>query len=547
MASRNGLKPSVKAETSNRRHQGSAFRVVKFDHQTTGNDSGHSSRSSAAPQPPTLSRPPQLRPRQIKSRSGCESCKRRRIKCDEGQPQCQRCKSRGLVCTGNFKPDVWQIERPWIYTSHKRVQRLSMPATQLLRKHQAATKNVNIHSVPPHSARVLENELVRHWFEHTCTIMGIVPQSRNPLSYSLSPYLRRSCALRHSIQCISQAHSSYFTDAHLAEVLEERARALASLRLEIERAFIGESACSRAQLLPTILLSSLILGITSDWLTKDLTSQEFLIGANQIVPLLLESGVKQDPVSHYVLGLYLYWVSVESHIEPWEPDEQHQRQHEFQLSYLHCIVDRCLANTVHPVTGLAAGVLPLMWEAGRYYRRVSQGYAGDATYAETLQSKLEAWTPPTALCSLEKGQPLIALAEAYRAAALLLLYQARCVSDRPPMAATSLAMSNETVPNNIKSAISTIVGVLGSLSPGDPLLTSVGPFLVIAGSELQEDQIESRNLIHRIARQVTQYTRVPNFSSALNLVEEVWARRASGSQVTWLELMLQNGYILGIA
>ncbi|KAJ5108514.1 hypothetical protein N7456_005189 [Penicillium angulare] len=33
-----------------------------------------------------------------KSRSGCLTCKKRRVKCDEGKPVCQRCKTRGIGC-----------------------------------------------------------------------------------------------------------------------------------------------------------------------------------------------------------------------------------------------------------------------------------------------------------------------------------------------------------------------------------------------------------------------------------------------------------------
>lgn len=35
-----------------------------------------------------------------KSRSGCRTCKIRRIKCDEGKPQCRRCTSTGRTCDG---------------------------------------------------------------------------------------------------------------------------------------------------------------------------------------------------------------------------------------------------------------------------------------------------------------------------------------------------------------------------------------------------------------------------------------------------------------
>ncbi|KAI0521012.1 hypothetical protein F5B22DRAFT_34148 [Xylaria bambusicola] len=43
-----------------------------------------------------------------RSRFGCRNCKLRKLKCDEGKPQCRRCISFGLVC--NFMPDVPDLQ-----------------------------------------------------------------------------------------------------------------------------------------------------------------------------------------------------------------------------------------------------------------------------------------------------------------------------------------------------------------------------------------------------------------------------------------------------
>ncbi|KAI8948822.1 hypothetical protein F4801DRAFT_603899 [Xylaria longipes] len=43
-----------------------------------------------------------------RSRVGCRNCKLRKLKCDEGKPQCNRCRSFGLVC--NFLPDVPDLQ-----------------------------------------------------------------------------------------------------------------------------------------------------------------------------------------------------------------------------------------------------------------------------------------------------------------------------------------------------------------------------------------------------------------------------------------------------
>ncbi|KAI0186872.1 hypothetical protein EV127DRAFT_164923 [Xylaria flabelliformis] len=43
-----------------------------------------------------------------RSRFGCRNCKLRKLKCDEGKPQCKRCSSFGLVC--NYMPDVADLQ-----------------------------------------------------------------------------------------------------------------------------------------------------------------------------------------------------------------------------------------------------------------------------------------------------------------------------------------------------------------------------------------------------------------------------------------------------
>ncbi|KAH8666114.1 fungal-specific transcription factor domain-containing protein [Ilyonectria robusta] len=48
--------------------------------------------------------------RTLKSRSGCATCKRRRVKCDEGEPSCRRCTKTGLECPGYSRPVRWSTK-----------------------------------------------------------------------------------------------------------------------------------------------------------------------------------------------------------------------------------------------------------------------------------------------------------------------------------------------------------------------------------------------------------------------------------------------------
>ncbi|RSL85880.1 hypothetical protein CEP51_003107 [Fusarium floridanum] len=47
---------------------------------------------------------------QTKSRSGCQVCKAKRLKCDESKPSCQNCKDRNIVCPGYQQTLKWSTK-----------------------------------------------------------------------------------------------------------------------------------------------------------------------------------------------------------------------------------------------------------------------------------------------------------------------------------------------------------------------------------------------------------------------------------------------------
>ena len=55
-------------------------------------------------------RKPRVRAKKPKTRTGCQTCKLRRVKCDERRPKCQRCVSAGRDCAG-YDITISQIDR----------------------------------------------------------------------------------------------------------------------------------------------------------------------------------------------------------------------------------------------------------------------------------------------------------------------------------------------------------------------------------------------------------------------------------------------------
>jgi len=73
-------------------------------------------KENAQSEPPTVAkRRPIPRKGHTKSRRGCYSCKRRKIKCQETKPSCEHCQKAGIVCkypVPSPADDVARIESP---------------------------------------------------------------------------------------------------------------------------------------------------------------------------------------------------------------------------------------------------------------------------------------------------------------------------------------------------------------------------------------------------------------------------------------------------
>ncbi|KAJ2969295.1 hypothetical protein NQ176_g8739 [Zarea fungicola] len=74
-------------------------------------DNQESQESSLLPSPPSSSSPgdnssvvPRRKRWAPKVKTGCVTCRVRRVKCDEGKPQCVRCTAYGYVCDGYVTP-----------------------------------------------------------------------------------------------------------------------------------------------------------------------------------------------------------------------------------------------------------------------------------------------------------------------------------------------------------------------------------------------------------------------------------------------------------
>ncbi|KAH8832198.1 hypothetical protein DL96DRAFT_645283 [Flagelloscypha sp. PMI_526] len=89
-----------------------------------------------------------------KTRRGCKTCKKRKVKCDEGEPTCQNCTRRGVECVWTSSPSETKRK------SYKLIPTLS------LAPRQGSSSTTSVSPPSPHPAACFDMgnmELLHHW------------------------------------------------------------------------------------------------------------------------------------------------------------------------------------------------------------------------------------------------------------------------------------------------------------------------------------------------------------------------------------------------
>ncbi|KAK4149940.1 sterol uptake control protein 2 [Chaetomidium leptoderma] len=112
-----------------------------------------------------------------KSRTGCQTCKRRRIKCDENRPSCRNCEKHAVTCDF-VKPQASSASTP--VPSHEgrgpgEPARFSLPPSQ-----------------PSCDINMMDLELMHNFTTYTCTTMASDPAVRQ---------LLRTTAIHMAVEC----------------------------------------------------------------------------------------------------------------------------------------------------------------------------------------------------------------------------------------------------------------------------------------------------------------------------------------------------------
>lgn len=436
------------------------------------------------------------------SRSGCQECKVRRVKCDENFPVCRRCQRRGSLCKSLTQPSKHRLEVPWLNTFS-----FTSALSQL-----------------PNS----NTGYLQWWLDRTSHIFAFDPDS-NPLSFPILEHLSTSQGLLHALQSLSVAHQSYFDQSCISTSLAERSRAMILIKEELR---------TRKVSLDTSFLGVFILGIASSWTyeyMQDDFGKEHLNGARTIIDLMLQSQSEGDEMrTSLMLGYYLWWDAHSAILIPHneiEPLDTVQMCKQVEKSKHFC----------HPLGGVSLSEYHHLGLLGRYCRRVLDTRTHDFDYELFLEDGLLNSGPTTT------NQQLLALSLGYRNHGLILLYRI-CGRPRTPCEDDHETVlfqleTEKIIHQYAKEAIEQLMGTPVS----SPYANLHGLILLTAGSELgPEDDVLRLEVIKRL-RAVYSWMRVNTSLWAIGLLQELWALRETNTAITPQELMLQRSWMLSMA
>ncbi|KAL3480896.1 fungal-specific transcription factor domain-containing protein [Aspergillus californicus] len=431
------------------------------------------------------------RDRISRSRSGCKECRKRKVKCDETFPVCQRCQKRGSVCSSTPRSAQWRLEVP------------------------AALSSLSPERNP---------HLLQYWLEVTSQIMVLDPTSYNPFSFPILEHLSTSPALLHTVQSISAGHEKYFPARPPLVCLEERSKALREFRLELAQKPVPDSLS---------LLTAVLLGWSAGWVDHECREfgQEHLLATHVILDQILEQEemcADQDPLLSFGLGTFLYWDMCCAHLVP-------PLQQRAPSAFIPAALEK-MRDYNHPVNGYCSEIIYLVGRVHRHCRSaIELGYR-DADYEASLEADLVAWS------SSQVAEPANGIFEAFRSHGLVTLYRV-CYTD--PVLIT-LDDDPEEKELSIRDHAMKTLDHLMQIPITSPLLCLQPLTLLSAAAELTPQDMAMRENVRRRFQGLFSLNRVPANLRALSLLDEVWTLHDSGYHVSWMDLMFQRGLNLVI-
>ncbi|CRL18120.1 Fungal transcriptional regulatory protein, N-terminal [Penicillium camemberti] len=157
-----------------------------------------------------------------KSRSGCLQCKKRKVKCDESQPNCRNCEKHGVICSFASPPNVLSTPQTDLAESPVSLSGPESTGSGTFRTPASipqALPSLSSLGPFPSTLAVFDLELLHHWTTSTCYTLSRSPavqtiwcQEAPRIGFSTPPVL-------HTLLAFSALHLARSDESRRASCL----------------------------------------------------------------------------------------------------------------------------------------------------------------------------------------------------------------------------------------------------------------------------------------------------------------------------------------
>ena len=160
-----------------------------------------------------------------KVRTGCKTCKQRKVRCDENKPECLRCRKAGFACGGYAPPKQWIFEAS---DSSSQPSSTSTAATSPAPAGSTTSEDL-IRSPPPSGDAISTVELraLQFFSERTSHILATFAPSAGYFWKNIVPRLSQTNAtVRSALIAVSSLHESkHYRQSEYASALSTHVHA----------------------------------------------------------------------------------------------------------------------------------------------------------------------------------------------------------------------------------------------------------------------------------------------------------------------------------
>jgi hypothetical protein len=141
-----------------------------------------------------------------KVKSGCSTCKRRKVRCDEGRPSCQRCTKAGYDCGGYLPPKIWLFEGSKTSSSG---QSSSYASPSSSSSSSSSDVIVQAPSLLEDKVNVLESRALQYFQENTAPLLSPFAPSATHFWTNIVPRVAlHNSTIRSALIAVSSLHES---------------------------------------------------------------------------------------------------------------------------------------------------------------------------------------------------------------------------------------------------------------------------------------------------------------------------------------------------